>query len=158
MYETSQMDKLVFPLKWGFLADGVLFLVERQIQTKEGITLTEKDKNIIHGAIEFLELVLAAVRNKDAPSVINGDLRRTVEALTLYGYVVESPTKENLSPDQISGELRHLQDILRSWISDGAMADKDLELLRVFFKPISEVTLRESNALLTPRSSFSVLE
>ncbi len=151
MLETSQLDKLAAPLKWGFLADNVLLLLQRRAEGE--VTLNENEKDILRGAIEFLELVQAAIKNLNTQAAISGDLSQRVESLTLYNYVLQS---EEFPVDQISDLLKKLNGTLQSWVAGTAFDQKECEPLHLFFKAISKTTLQESNELLTPRPRLSV--
>jgi hypothetical protein len=156
MFDTSQMDKLVVPLKWGFLADNILFLVDRH--SKEKLTLTEEEKPFLLGAMEFVELVRTGINPAKFQDIGLEDLRQAVESLTVYGYVIQSNKEEKSSPAKIAKVLSQLSESLKTWVSGKTLTQDQFEQIRLFFKPIGEVTLRESNALLAPRSSFLVVE
>lgn len=156
MSETSRLDKLVVPLKWGFLADNIILLLDRQAHGES--IADDQSIPILEGAREFLELVQAAIQSLNVREPIRGDLGRVVESLRLFNYVVQSSPQERVPTEKISTYVQTLLQILDRWISQRRLDARDAEQIREFFRPISEITLREGSELVAFRRGLSVPE
>jgi len=156
MIETSQLERLAAPLKWGFIADNVLLLIERA--SGPSFALSEKDYDILRGAKELLNLAETGVENMSMTAEVRGELTRIVESLTLYNYVASSSELERASFDRINDRIKEMIGAVDRWRAAGTLTDSDRDALRGFFRSISATTLQESNETLAHGSILSMPE
>ena len=156
MLESSQLEKLATPLKWGFLADNLLLLLARGGGT--GMPLAETDRELVQAARELLELTEIGVRNMAAAAQVSGDLTKIVESLTLYNYVASSTELENATSEKMTEFVARLKASIDRWLSAKAIGDADLTILKRFFVALSDATLRESNDSLSSGAIMSAPE
>lgn len=147
MTERFVLADVVPSMKWGFLADNFALLLRTP---RGGQPLTEDENAIVEGAIEFLGTVLEGIENFGQSRFEQGGIGKIVESLTVYGYASQAlpaiPLEDKQKFKEKIGDLLQLCENLKR-----ERAVMDTREIKEFFSAIAQITLMETNSILSSR-------
>jgi len=157
MTERLSLENVVPSMKWGFLADNMILLLKAH---EGGQPLTEGEKHVVQGAIEFLKAVLEGLENLGQSRFEQGGIGRIVESLTLYSFASQAlPAMALEDKARFKQSVGNFIQLCEHWYSgETVRPTKDI---KDFFSAISRITLKETNSVLAvsrdiePRWEFS---
>ena len=150
MFELLSLEDIAHSMKWGFLSDNIVHIIDK---IRSGsYKLNKNEKEIVKGAIDFFEMVKSGIDNIGKYSFAGG-IEKIVECLTVYNYTSEIFMSEENKYENFSTEVvkKKVEDLLKiCWeLYDGSNYDKkEMETLRKFFLSLGKFTLQESTNLL----------
>lgn len=143
MTERLSLENVVPSMKWGFLADNMILLLKAH---EGGQPLTEGEKPVVQGAIEFLRAVLEGLENLGQSRFERG-IGRIVESLTLYSFASQAlPAMALEDKARFKESIGNFMQLCENWHSGETVTPtKDI---KDFFSAISRITLKETNSVL----------
>lgn len=139
------LEDVVAPMKWGFLADGVVKLCD-SFEAGKPLARSVQNTDLAQGAVDFLELILEGDRNLGRLNFPSG-IDRVIESVELYNWAIRVSPK--ISIDRLRKVLLDIWYICKRWLREEILEEADVNQLKEFFFGIARITLGETARTLT---------
>jgi len=160
MFECLRLERIARSMKWGFLSDNIVNIIDEH---RSGFNkLNKNEKRIVNGTIEFFEMVkcgIDSIGKLDFPSGIE----KIVECLIVYNYVLnifmsEENKYEGFSKDIIKKKVEELLGMCRKLYDDEKQNKEEIGILCKFFLSLGKLTFQETANLLDNQPVFVGVE
>ena len=150
MFDSLCLEEISQSMKWGFLSDNIINIIDKH--RSESNKLNEKEKEIVKGAINFFEMVKCGIDNTGKNYFTEG-IEKVVECLAVYNYtskvfMSEDNKYEDFPKDLTKKRVEELLRLCQKFYNNEKQNEKEMEPLRKFFISLGKFTFKETNALL----------
>ena len=150
MFDSLYLQDIAQPMKWGFLSDNIINIIDKHRSGSK--KLNKNEKEIVNGAINFFEMVKFGIDNTGKNYFTKG-IEKIVESLTVYNYtskilMLEDNKYENFPKDTTKKRVEELLKICQKIHNNEKQNEKEIEPLRKFFISLGKFTFTETNNLL----------